>query len=131
MAKKNFEPKWREKKALGELIAKLRKGKNVSMRKFSEAIGISPSNIFYIESGINVPTSSVYERMIEFLQPTLKEHKKLDHLYTTIRKSPPPDVCEILLRNTELGETLKLLADVKLSPQQLGTIEELFATFRS
>ena len=49
MAKKNFSVQSEEKIALGILIFKLRSEKNLSLRKFADAVGLSPSNMSYIE----------------------------------------------------------------------------------
>ena len=47
------------KKKLGSLIAKCR-GSNMSQRQLAAAVGLSPSNMKYIEDGINCPTADVY-----------------------------------------------------------------------
>lgn len=52
MAKKSFNNQSKEKDALGKLISKLRNEKGLSLRKFAENIGLSPSNMTYIEKGI-------------------------------------------------------------------------------
>lgn len=130
MAKKNFESQSIEKKALGQIISHLRKDKSMSLRKFAEAIEIPPSNVTYIENGINAPTAEVYKRMISILAPTSVELSKMDQLYADIRNTPPPDVCEILLQNKELGEKIKMLYDMRLSSDQIKRIGELFVTFK-
>ena len=48
----------RAKKKLGTLIAKCR-GKNMSQRRLAEAVDLPPSNMKYIEDGINCPTANV------------------------------------------------------------------------
>ena len=65
MAKKNFSSQCNEKDALGKLISKSRVKKGFSLRKFAENIGLSPSNMTYIEKGVNAPTAEVYERILK------------------------------------------------------------------
>lgn len=131
MAKKNFETQSKEKKILGLLISDLRNKRNMSLRKFAEAIEISPSNVTYIENGVNAPTAGVYRKIVSVLVPTSDTLNKMDQLYTEIRKTPPPDVCEILLHNKELGEKIRLLNDVQLSQTQIERIGELFSALKS
>ena len=129
MPKKNFNAQ-QDKIVLGKLIAKLRADKNISLRQMAQGINIPPSNLTYIEDGRNVPTADVYSRIIDFLNPINKVQKQMDDLYTKIRHAPPPDVCNILIENKGLGERIKLLQNVSLSPEQLTSIEELFASFK-
>lgn len=126
MARKNFDDK-SKKYELGRLIAKCRG--DMSQRQLAKAIGIPPSNMTYIENGINVPTSDTYEKIISVLAPNMKEHKKMDFLYSSIRHAPPPDVCNVVLEHVGLGETLRLLAGKKLSEENLREIEALFSSF--
>lgn len=129
MAKKNYRTDGEGKAALGQLIIQMRKEKNLSLRKFAEAISLSPSNLSYIENGVNVPTAEIYQKMLNILKPDAKQQIELDELYTAIRKVPPPDICDILLRNPTLAEKVRLLANVQLSSRQLGEVEKLFTTF--
>lgn len=129
MPKKNFNAQ-QDKIVLGKIIAKLRADKKVSLRQMAQVINIPPSNLTYIEDGRNVPTADVYSRIIDFLKPVSKVQKHMDDLYTKIRHTPPPDVCNILLENKGLVERIKLLQNVSLSPEQLSSIEELFASFK-
>lgn len=131
MSKKNYTVQSKEKRALGKIISKLRKEQNISLRKFSTLIKLSPSNISYIENGVNVPTSDVYQTIINVLLPTQKIHKQMDILYSKIRNAPPPDVCEILNQNSELNDKLKLLSNIKLTDDQLKSVELLFSTFQN
>lgn len=129
MAKKNYNAQSKEKRILGELISKLRSEKNLSLRKFSEAIGLSPSNMAYIENGVNAPTAEIYQKIINVLAPNKEIQKKLDKLYTIVRKVPPPDVCDILIKNPIIGEKLKLLKDYQLTNEQLKEMEKLIKSF--
>ena len=129
MGKKSFDKRIKEKISLGELISKLRQEKKISLRRFAELIGLPPSNLSYIEKGINVPSAEIYQRIVDKLDPSEQEHKKLDELYIIIRNVPPPDVCGVLLQNIELGEKIKLLSNIQLTSTQLESIEKLFLKF--
>ena len=129
MAKKSFNAQ-QDKIALGKAITKLRTSKNISLRQMAQGINIPPSNLTYIEDGRNVPTADVYSRVIDYLKPTNKIQTQMDDLYMKIRHAPPPDVCNILIENKGLGERIELLQNLSLSPEQLTSIEELFASFK-
>ena len=131
MAKKNYATQNDKKVALGTCICKLRKDKGFSLRDFAKMIDLAPSNLSYLERGVNVPTAEVYQKILDILNPIGSHRKDLDELFTSIRNAPPPDVCGVLLKNYELGEKLRILDNVKLSPQQLEKVEELFLSFKS
>lgn len=131
MSKKNFCSQCDAKVALGKLISKLRKKKNLTLRKLAELVGLCPSNLSYIERGINAPTAEIYQNIIVVLEPETEIRRTLDELYTTIRKMPPPDVCEILAINFPLGEKIRLLKNIQLSTQQVESVEKLFSTFKN
>lgn len=127
MAKKDFASEWKNKQALGRMIIQCRCG--MSQRKLAKAIGIPPSNLTYIENGVNVPSPDVYAKIIKALNPTIEEHMEMDKLYSTIRNIPPPDVCEVILNHDGLGNTLKLLTGKTLTKQDIKRIETLFCSF--
>ena len=129
MAKKNFSVQSEEKSALGKLISKLRIKKNLSLRKFAAAVGLSPSNMTYIEKGTNVPTADVYERIIRELNPKVEDKIEMDKLFCKVRKIPTPEVCQVILNNYELGEKIKGIGDTILTTEQLKLVEELFESF--
>lgn len=116
------------KKKLGEEIAKCR-GENKSQRKLAEAIGLPPSNMKYIEDGVNAPTPDVYSKLIIELKPPPKQRETMDKLYTAIRKIPPPDVCDVINNNQELFEAFRLLDGKKLSKKQISQAKALFQAF--
>ena len=99
------------------------------MRKFAENIGLSPSNMTYIEKGINAPTAEVYERILKELKPEEKEKTEMDRLFCIVRKVPTPEVCQIILNNYELGERIKSIGDTVLTTEQLNMVEKLFKSF--
>lgn len=121
---------YQDKIVLGKAIEKLRNEKKVSLRQMAQIINIPPSNLTYIENGRNVPTADVYLRIMIFLQPIGKIRKMMDNLYVKLRHMPPPDVCNILIRNNELGEKIRLLQNISLTAEQLTSIEKLFVSFR-
>jgi len=129
LMKKDFDAKIQDKIALGKAISKLRFDKSISLRQLSKSIGIPPSNLTYIESGVNAPTADIYKLIIQELSPTEKQRKIMDGLYMNIRQTPPPDVCNILMVNNGLGEKIRLLQNVSLTSDQLTSIEELFTSF--
>lgn len=128
--KKDFDSKSRDKIALGKVISELRLEKALSLRQVAKAIGVPPSNLTYIENGINAPTADIYELLIQTLAPKEIQRKTMDELYMKIRQTPPPDVCNILMENGALGEKIRLLTNVSLTKEQLKSIEELFASFK-
>ena len=129
MAKKNFSIHSEEKSDLGKLIAKVRNEKNISLRKFADAVGLSPSNITYIEKGANIPTAEVYEKIIKELKPKIEDKIEMDKLFCKVRKIPTPEVCQVILNNYELGERIKTIGNTVLTSEQLTLVEELFKSF--
>ena len=77
----------RQKKALGSMLKKCRNTR--SMRNVANAIGLPPSNLKYIEDGINAPSAEVYEKLMEALSPTPSDRRVMDTLYMAIRNTPP------------------------------------------
>lgn len=126
MPKKNFNNKNTQKQQLGAMLA-LCRGKR-SLREIARAIGISASNLSYIERGINAPSPEVYDKIISELTPSEKERQEMDILYSHIRGLPPPDVCEILVTNNGLSNALRLLGDRRISNDMLLQINKLFAS---
>ena len=129
MAKKNFSIQSEEKNALGKLISKLRNERNLSLRKFAVAVGLSPSNMTYIEKGINIPTAEVYWKILKELNPKTEDKNEMDKLFCKVRKIPTPEVCQVILNNYELGEKIKNIGDIILTTEQLNLVEELFKSF--
>ena len=75
MAKKNFTTESEKKQALGKLIAQCRS--NYSQRQLAKLIDIPPSNLTYIENGINAPSPEVYLKIIQTLNPKPKQRQKM------------------------------------------------------
>ena len=129
MAKKDFSAESEEKYKLGTLIKSLRISKEMSLRYFAESIGLSPSNMTYIEKGINIPTAEVYDRIIKELKPKVEDKNEMDKLFCKVRKIPTPEVCQVILNNYELGERIKTIGNTVLTSDQLNLVEELFKSF--
>ena len=113
------------KKKLGTAIAHCR-GDRMSQRQLALAVGLPPSNMKYIEDGVNAPTRDVYAGLIAALNPGKAERKKLDSLYMSVRRTPPPDVCETLMANPALIEAVRKLDGIKLSGEQAKQVQQLF-----
>lgn len=126
MPKKNYESKTEQKQQLGAMIA-LSRGKR-SLREIARAIEIPASNLSYIEKGINAPSPIVYEKIILELAPSDKLRQKMDTLYCSIRELPPPDVCEILIANSELINSLRMIGNKHIPNEMLLQINKLFAS---
>lgn len=118
------------KKKLGALIAKCR-GSDISQRKLAAAVGLSPSNMKYIEDGINSPTADVYSRIIDALTPSKKKRTELDQAYMIIRNIPPPDVCERVKKDPNLMNVIRAMDDALLTESQAQQIIELLGSFKS
>lgn len=131
MSKKNFNSLHEEKIALGKAISKLRLDKGYSLRKLAKAIALPPSNLTYIENGVQVPTSEVYELLLINLKPTMNQQREMDRIYSCIRQVPPPDVCKVILNNEDLVDKIRMLNEIILSKEQIEKIDSLFASFKN
>ncbi|MEG0077027.1 hypothetical protein [Anaerorhabdus sp.] len=116
------------KKQLGVEIIKCR-GETRSQRSLAMALGLPPSNMKYIEDGINAPSGEIYGKIIDELKPPPKNRGKMDELYSRIRKVPPPDICNIINENRELYKLIRFLNGVTLTNEQLKQTEDLFRSF--
>ena len=121
----------KNKKELGKEIATLRMKRDSSQRGLASKVGLPPSNMKYVEDGVNAPSPDVYERIINTLKPTAQQRKKMDNYYISIRGTPPPDVCKFLIANAEINEAVRIIEGQSLSEQQLNDIKELFLSFKN
>lgn len=122
-----------QKLLLGQSIKAIRTDDErgyVSLRKMEDAVGIPASNIKYIEDGVNAPSPEVYAAIVKELSPTDEERKELDRLYSLIRGTPPPDVCKIICANAELNNSLRVLGDQALTPEQIAEVTALLTSFK-
>lgn len=112
---------------LGAMISKCR-GKR-SLRSFATAIGLPASNVTYIEKGVNAPSPKIYVKIVKELCPDANDRKMMDDLYILIRQTPPPQVCDIILNNEGLCDTIKELEGKQLTKENIKSIQKLFSTF--
>lgn len=121
------------KQQLGEKIKKLRESKKetISLRKLASLVNLPPSNMKYIEDGVNAPTAEVYDAIIRNLKPKDKLHAEMDRLYTIIRGTPPPDVCDIVRKNNGMNDALRIVKDQELSAQQIASLKALLTSFKT
>lgn len=122
-----------QKLLLGQAIKAIRTDDErgyVSLRKMEDAVGISASNIKYIEDGVNAPSPEVYEAIVRELNPTDEERKELDRLYSLIRGTPPPDVCKIICANQGLNNSLRVLENQTLTDEQIAEVTALLTSFK-
>ena len=68
------------------------------------------------------PTAEVYGKLLNTLQPKKEQQTEMDRLYMTIRKTPPPDVCELLINNPNLIAVLRSMEDAKLSKREMNSL---------
>ena len=121
------------KKQLGKKIKQLRESKkdSISQRKLAFLVGLPPSNMKYIEDGVNAPTAEVYDAIIQNLKPGDKLQADMDRLYTIIRGTPPPDVCDIVRKNNGMNDALRIVKDQELSTQQIASLKALLTSFKT
>ena len=128
MAKVNeADAKKVDKQELGSLIKECR-GKR-SLRNVANAVGIPPSNLKYIEDGVNAPSPEVYAKLVDELCPSESIRKKMDRSYMTIRNAPPPDVCGVVSANEDLTDSLRILVGHTLTPGQFQELNSLLRSF--
>ncbi|WP_260952272.1 helix-turn-helix domain-containing protein [Campylobacter sp. RM16187] len=111
---------------LGDLIKEIRKNKNMSQRELARKINLSNSNLKYIEDGVNAPTPEVYRRLVEIISPSDEELKLLDKLYSDVRGAPPLEVCNFLIKNSDLYSVIRN-NNFKLSKDQIAKISSIIS----
>ncbi len=118
----------KNKKKLGKKICELRG--EMSQRELARKIDLPNSNLKYIEDGINAPTHEVYAAIIKVLSPGPKDRKEMDRLFSFIRKTPPPDVCNIINETEGMNEVIRIIDGVPLNSEQLEKVKVLFVSFK-
>ena len=113
----------------GKLIKKCRGER--SLRSVADAVGIPPSNLKYIEDGVNAPSPETYANLISELSPQAPMRKKMDRAYMAIRSAPPPDVCKVVTANEGLNDSLRIIEGHTLTQQQLKELDALLNSFLS
>ena len=121
------------KQQLGKKIKNLRESQKetISLRKLAGLVNLPPSNMKYIEDGVNAPTAEVYDAIIRNLKPKDKLYAEMDRLYTIIRGTPPPDVCDIVRKNNGMNDALRIVKDQELSAQQIASLKALLTSFKT
>ena len=117
----------KQKKELGKLIKECRDKK--SLRSVADAVGLPPSNLKYIEDGVNAPSPETYANLISELSPQAPMRKKMDRAYMSIRSAPPPDVCKVVTTNEGLNDSLRIIEGHTLTPQQFQKLNTLLRSF--
>ena len=120
------------KQELGQKIREIRTLKDsggISQRKLANAVQIPPSNMKYIEDGVNAPSPRVYEAIVQYLKPEAAQLESLDRLYSAVRETPPPDVCRIVCDNEGMYDALRILRDRQLGEAQMSRLKELLYAF--
>ena len=120
----------RKREKLGKALKQLRGKRNLSLRQVAEPIGIVASQLMMLESGANVPSPRVYNGLVNLLKPSASQRKSWDKLYSELRGTPPPDVCEIVMATEGMNDALRLLEGVSLTPEQLQELKETLLRFR-
>lgn len=119
----------KQKIKLGKLIKECRDKK--SLRSVSDAVGIPPSNLKYIEDGVNAPSPETYANLISELSPQAPMRKKMDRAYMAIRSAPPPNVCKVITANEGLNDSLRIIEGHTLTKEQLKELNALLNSFLS
>ena len=122
------EDKKQLKVELGKLIKSNREAKDYSQRGLAKVIDLPNSNLKYIEDGINAPSPEVYKNIILQLSPNDKDREKMDYLYSQIRGTPPPDICEFMIENNEVFNAIRK-NKYKLTRTQTGQLSKLLESF--
>lgn len=122
------EDKKQLKVELGKLIKSNREAKDYSQRGLAKVIDLPNSNLKYIEDGINAPSPEVYKNIILQLSPNDKDREKMDYLYSQIRGTPPPDICEFMIENDEVFNAIRK-NKYKLTRTQTGQLSKLLESF--
>ena len=118
-----------QKIKLGKLIKKCRGER--SLRNVAAAVGLFPSNLKYIEDGVNAPSPEIYIKLMHELEPKCKVKKDIEHAYMLIRQAPPPDVCKVITDNENLNDSLRILEGHTLTTRQLQELNVLLNSFLS
>ena len=126
--KSENEDKKQLKVELGKLIKSNREAKDYSQRGLAKVIDLPNSNLKYIEDGINAPSPEVYKNIILQLNPNDKDRDKMDYLYSQIRGTPPPDICEFMIENDEVFNAIRK-NKYKLTRTQTGQLNKLLESF--
>ncbi len=112
------------KMELGKMIKDLRKKNELSQRALAKLCLLPNTSLKYIEDGVNVPSPEPYKLLVQNLNPTISQRKKLDGVYSKIRRTPPPDICEFIIRTDGFSEILRDISDLNLTSDDMKLIKE-------
>lgn len=101
-----------------------------SLRKIAGQIGIAASQLQSLEEAKLTPTANVFSKLLVVLRPDEKTKKELEHLYMTIRKTPPPDVCEFIIDHPNLIPLLRSMDGMKLGKREINTIMSMITQIK-
>jgi hypothetical protein len=118
-----------QKIKLGKLIKECRGDR--TLRNVAAAVGLSPSNLKYIEDGVNAPSPKIYTKLMQTLEPKGKIKKDIERTYMLIREAPPPDVCKVITANEGLNDSLRIIEGHTLTKEQLKELNALLNSFLS
>ena len=117
------------KEELGKIIKSYRLEKGRSQRGLAKAIDMPNSNLKYIEDGINAPSFEIYKKIMDELNPNANDRERMDYLYSKIRGTPPPDICDFMLANHKLFAAIRKNKGrlTKAQTEKLNALLETFA----
>lgn len=123
-----IEDKKELKEELGKKIKSIREAMGISQRELARRIDLPNSNLKYIEDGINAPSFEIYKKIIIELNPNSKDRERMDYLYSGIRGTPPPDICEIVMNNPSLYGALRAIdIESKISNDHVKRFAEIIS----
>lgn len=123
-----IEDKKELKEELGKKIKSIREAMGISQRELARRIDLPNSNLKYIEDGINAPSFEIYKKIIIELNPNSKDRERMDYLYSGIRGTPPPDICEIVMNNPSLYGALRAIdIESKISNDYVKRFAEIIS----
>lgn len=126
--KREIDIKKELKIELGQIIKSNREAKGDSQRGLAKAIDLPNSNLKYIEDGINAPSFEIYKKIMIELNPNSKDRERMDYLYSGIRGTPPPDICEIVMNNPSLYGVLRAIdIESKISNEHVKKFAEIIS----
>lgn len=126
--KREIDNKKELKVELGMIIKSNREAKDNSQRGLAKAINLPNSNLKYIEDGINAPSFEIYKKIICELNPNPKDRARMDYLYSRIRGTPPPDICEFMVANNKIFDSIRK-NKCRLTRTQIEKLNNLLETF--
>ena len=70
----------------------------------------------------------IYKKIMIELNPNSKDRERMDYLYSGIRGTPPPDICEIVMNNPSLYGVLRAIdIESKISNEHVKRFAEIIS----